>query len=935
VSLHAGFAAGRESGEETPFGFVLSESLVSPEVPNSDEPRLLPWWLGLHDRRLRIVDLRDSQPYEYVEFELPAIFSAQLASEFSLLWRVAHATRWTRSDSAKTWMEQWVEKFKANRARRVVQLTAIARDSFSDLAGPLTRELNALVNAGQDAAHSTRLHEWTVLLKQAFHRWMVDRSSASTASETPNPEESKTSPMLGASRDDSCTSPRTYSTSGSMHLDESIRDDKSLNDQIRSLMITACERRADSIPWELVDSRQMGEVHERLINLILEWDDRSQCIKVAHARSNDASASRKQSGSFYTSDRLVHALLDKTLEPMLHELEQDCRSATELEEALLGLRVCDPTVGTARFLLPAAHRIARRLALVRWERFSRRATWPEVYQGTLTEVLSQCVMGVDIDPLAIELARLTLGREVDFESSTMHALTRHMRCGNALLSQPLSRPSVESASRSGNALSDSPTTRTHVECAIASRDKLGTDSLVATAPPQRVTRAFDWCLEFPKIFTDAVPSEVMTIDTTAPKTSRWGFDVVLGNPPWVSYLGRQQVVIDEESLEFLRWRFPALARWPAAHSAILCLALELVAGRGLVGLVLPRQVAELDSYQSVRRLVNSTASLRGPVCDVGEAAFPGVVQPAGLFCFGPREKPPITSRQESWPVENAVHAARETSEHLDGGRGQVTDGFTASGSVKPHARDVTTWLRSPELNRTLEATGTFPARSFFDLGVHSGNVARKIIRPIRGDRRGDGWWPVREGRDITAFACRDPEKEIWLCPELHAGEYCTIRSLDRYVDTPILLRQTANRPIATRHLAPTYFRNSVLGCAGVSGVSPRVVVAILNSGLLALLHQRQFLDARQRAFPQVKIRHLHALPFPNRERLDQPFQSITLAETIEQRTRNAEDAAAREGFVETEVLVELESLVLTAFDLETRWAEALVVATSEKKSTTR
>jgi hypothetical protein len=80
---------------------------------------------------------------------------------------------------------------------------------------------------------------------------------------------------------------------------------------------------------------------------------------------------------------------------------------------------------------------------------------------------------------------------------------------------------------------------------------------------------------------------------------------------------------------------------------------------------------------------------------------------------------------------------------------------------------------------------------------------------------------------------------------------------------PILVRQTAARPIAALHAPePGYFRNSLLACRGIEGVAHEVVVAWLNASVIAADHRARTRDARQRSFPQVKLRHLRALPVP-------------------------------------------------------------------------
>lgn len=149
--------------------------------------------------------------------------------------------------------------------------------------------------------------------------------------------------------------------------------------------------------------------------------------------------------------------------------------------------------------------------------------------------------------------------------------------------------------------------------------------------------------------------------------------------------------------------------------------------------------------------------------------------------------------------------------------------------------------------------------AFADPGVHSGNSAKKIVlsaRPQAGRRLRQG------GPKRLPHRLEPPTKWLLLDYRPEEGEYFTIRDLTLYASFPILLRQTAKRPIAAKHSEPTYFRNSIIACRGVSEVPVDAVVAWLNSSAVAVFHMTSVREANQKAFPQVKIRHLRDLPAP-------------------------------------------------------------------------
>jgi hypothetical protein len=172
-----------------------------------------------------------------------------------------------------------------------------------------------------------------------------------------------------------------------------------------------------------------------------------------------------------------------------------------------------------------------------------------------------------------------------------------------------------------------------------------------------------------------------------------------------------------------------------------------------------------------------------------------------------------------------------------------------------------------------------PERSFADIGVHTGNSARLLVHHLPGSAPPDAdVVPLREGRDLSAFRLARPSKVLAIPHAPPAEARYRIPALERHRAVPILVRQTADRPIAARHVDAAHFRNTLLACSPPPGLACAAVLAVLNSGVAARFHRASFADARQAAFPQVKMRHLRALPFPWLDRAAAPERHAALAE---------------------------------------------------------
>ena len=657
-------------------------------------------------------------------------------------------------------------------------------------------------------------------------------------------------------------------------LDRAALNDERLLDSLRKLCLNRESTRqahgeGGGLDFANLGAEIPGSVYESLLELEAEFDGDAGRLRLSTARSHE----RKATGSYYTPPALIERLLETTLDPLINAATEkaDLRTA---EQALLELKVCDPACGSGHFLMAAADRIAQRLVRLRCG--ERQSSAMDVQQAR-RDVITRCLYGVDLNPTAVALCRMSLWMQASTPGDPVQRLDEHIQVGNSLLG-------MAPRCADENVPAD-----------------VGLDGIVAPRGLPDSLRPIHWRLAFPEVFS---PQRGRVCDTTE---EPWGgFDVVLGNPPWISYSGRQKIDIQPRELSLLRHRFPSIARWPASHSAFLLRSIEIVRRGGRIGLVLPRQMADLEAYAATRSATTAQASLVGPVIDAEEDAFPGVTQPVGLYSLERRHRH-VAGSQQDWPL---------------GRSGDVDNGRPRLCVVQSSTSDLLADLLPQLSQRPRFAPGTFG-----DPGVHTGNVVRKILASF-APPEADGWSPIREGRDMTAFHCGPPAKWLWTVPELIEGEYCTIRSADRYRLTPILLRQTANRPIAARHRSPAYYRNSLLACRGVAGVPDSVVIAFLNSALYALLHRESSRDANQKAFPQVKVRHLQALPAIPSDRLGHRCGTRTLGEEFEAAVRNAEERASRHTRLPAEALERVERLVLLAMDLPTDLAPALLAATS-------
>jgi hypothetical protein len=135
---------------------------------------------------------------------------------------------------------------------------------------------------------------------------------------------------------------------------------------------------------------------------------------------------RAATGSHYTEDELVQPLLKHSLDHLIAEkLKQPDPAA-----ALLSLRVADISCGSGHILLAAARRIGLALAIVRT---GDDQPSPAAYREAVRDVIKNCIYGVDLNPLAVELCKVALWLEAHVPGEPLGFLDHHIKCGNAIV----------------------------------------------------------------------------------------------------------------------------------------------------------------------------------------------------------------------------------------------------------------------------------------------------------------------------------------------------------------------------------------------------------------------------------------------------------------------------------------------------------------------
>lgn len=141
-------------------------------------------------------------------------------------------------------------------------------------------------------------------------------------------------------------------------------------------------------------------------------------------------AERKSTGTYYTPKELIDILIRTTLQPLVEDRIKDIKDPQEREKIILDLKICDPACGGGTFLLASLDFLGKKLAEVRTGTDSP----PEDdLRVARRDILQHCIYGVDKNPLAVELAKISLWLRACVKDKPLNFLNNHIKLGNSLI----------------------------------------------------------------------------------------------------------------------------------------------------------------------------------------------------------------------------------------------------------------------------------------------------------------------------------------------------------------------------------------------------------------------------------------------------------------------------------------------------------------------
>ena len=429
------------------------------------------WGIVSNGKTLRL--LRDNASLTrqaYVEFDLAAIFDGESFADFTLLWLCCYRTRFEGDIPQRCLLEQWSKEATSagTRAREKLRAgveQAIACLGNGVLAHPDNAALRGRLRSGDLTADDLQRQLLRIVYRMLFlcvaesRDLLLDPDAPGAARDTyrrfysmdrlrrlanrrrggthgdlwqglhatmaaldvgDDQPEATARDALGLTSLGS----QLWSQQAIPDLADAHIDNAHLLEAVRNLAFVRDDEAKGLRPvdYQNLGTEELGSVYESLLELHAVADPEDRTFSLGSA----AGSERKTTGSYYTPPELISRLLDDALDPVIEE----AKAKPEPEQALLDLKVLDPACGSGHFLIAAAHRIADALASAR-EGGTQPS--PESSRAALREVVGRCLYGIDINPMAVELCKVSLWLESNTPGKPLSFLDHRIVCGNSLL----------------------------------------------------------------------------------------------------------------------------------------------------------------------------------------------------------------------------------------------------------------------------------------------------------------------------------------------------------------------------------------------------------------------------------------------------------------------------------------------------------------------
>jgi type I restriction-modification system DNA methylase subunit len=618
-------------------------------------------------------------------------------------------------------------------------------------------------------------------------------------------------------------------------------DDKPLKEIFKNLYYPDC-------PYEfsVLGADILGSVYEQFLGKVIRLTAGNRAVV------EDKPEVKKAGGVFYTPAYIVQYIVDHTLGKLLED---------KSTKQVAGITLLDPACGSGSFLIGAYQ------YLLDWYLFQyleegadkrAKGKTARLYQGaggawrlTTAErkrILLEHIYGVDIDAQAVEVTKLSLLLKV-LEGESDQSLTSQMKlfhervlpdlahniqCGNSLIGPDFYEGELD--------LDDETVQRINV---------------------------FDWQAAFPQVFKSPPTPPFSKGGKPSHPTlkkggerSGGGFDVVIGNPPYVDIKN-----LPETDVRYL------FENYPCANNRINLFAAFIERTLGICkqsqfahSMIVPTALLTQDSYRALRKMVvdhcRVSAVVRLPNESFGAVAGAIKVDTA-IFVFREKSKNPL-------PINIINYAGYERISAIDPSTSHTCASVNQEQWSEPddYVWSLNTGSGENQILRKIEnRTVPLEACADFCLGLtpydkYRGHTEEQIKNRVfhATIKKDKTFKPLLAGNDVGRYWIKW-SREQWISYGSWLG---AARDQRYFTERRILVKQiidwTNKRIWAAITDEELYNTQNAFNLLAKQGVCLEYLLAIINSKLMTFYHRKKFLDEFKMRFQKILIKDARRFP---------------------------------------------------------------------------
>ncbi len=549
-------------------------------------------------------------------------------------------------------------------------------------------------------------------------------------------------------------------------------DDKVLKDIIKSLYYP-CPYIFKEIPVEI-----LGQVYEQFLGKVIRLTPGHQ------AKVEEKPEVRKAGGVYYTPKYIVDYIVANTLGKLLE-------GKTPAEAAKL--KLVDPACGSGSFLLGAFQ------CLLDWHKDYYEAHDPESHargkdpalcpaEGggwklTTAEkkrILTNTIHGVDIDPQAVEVTKLSLLLKVLEEESgqlslgferALPDLARNIQCGNSLIGEDYFE-----------------------------------GRLVVDQDERRRVNPFEWHAAFPHVFAQG------------------GFDAVIGNPPYI----RPHNIPDE--IKKILWaQYSTFVAKSDLYSCFMEKGLSLINPHGVFSFIVPITWTSLESFTKIRILLVENSNII-KLTQLPKKVFEDSIVETCIFVISKHID--ISKSLNRISVENIdslgkIHAVREF------GQSDIQKSFKYNFQLFSHS----------DVNSIYEKLKTIskPLSNFVKL-VYGFKTADDSTFLTKNKKYPESRLFIRS-KNVKRYKIEKPYEYVWYVPSQMVQKNKTARPGEeaRFLSQKLIVARMGKSLSASYDSGGLFVKDAMLLLPINENIAIKYILGILNSKLINYLYTNYFI----------------------------------------------------------------------------------------------